>query len=227
MRDGVLQYQCSCPGGNTVHGESGALYTSQPGSFVMGPTEIQSIDPLGIGPNLYMLGYFQKTYAGLSGNDSSVGDGFNYVGYRFRAPVSFDNNVFIARLDYHLTADGKHTLFWRGALQNIFNPQEPFLPGTSPMQTMEDHSKGFVVGYTAVLSPAAVNTFHWGFTRQSTGFVGNSKQEWNTFYGLDPSFTYSHNAQTPVNNFLDDFSSPTRKPPLQFAPNYQIPTHPP
>jgi hypothetical protein len=219
MRDGVLQYQCSCPGGNTVHGESGALYTSQPGSFVMGPTEIQSIDPLGIGPNLYMLGYFQKTYAGLSGNDSSVGDGFNYVGYRFRAPVSFDNNVFIARVDYHLTADGKHTVFWRGSLQNIFNPQEPFLPGAPPMQTMEDHSKGFVVGYTAVLSPSVVNSFHWGFTRQSTGFIGNSNQEWNVFYGLDPSFVYSHAAQTPAHNLLDDLSWTKGKHSLQLGGN--------
>ena len=208
MRDGVLQYQCpllpsgqldtvTCPG-NQVLGESNAPYTSQPGFFVMGPSQIQSIDPLNIGPNPYMLGYFQKTYAGLKGNDTSVGDGFNYVGYRFRAPVSFDNNVFIARIDYHLTADGKHTLFWRGALQNIFNPQEPFLPGDAPMQTMEDHSKGSVVGYTAVLSPTLVNSFHWGFTRQSTGFVGNSNQEWNVFYGLDQSFAYSHSAQTPT-----------------------------
>ena len=215
MRDGVLQYQCplvngqldtvTCPG-NTVLGESKTSYTSQPGFFVMGPSQIQSIDPLGIGPNPYMLSYFQKTYAGLAGNDTSVGDGFNYVGYRFRAPVSFDNNVVIARLDYHITADGKHTVFWRGALQNIYNPQEPFLPGNSPMQTMEDHSKGSVVGYTAVLTPAVVNSFHWGFTRQSTGFVGNSQQEWNVFYGLDQSFAYSHAAQTPTHNILDDVS---------------------
>ena len=248
MRDGVLQYQCpllssgqldtvTCPG-NTVQGLSLAPYTSQPGYTALGASDIANLDsiahatagvpapPQGFGPNPFMIQYFQQTYAGLSGNDSSVGDGFNYVGFRFRAPVSFDNNAFIARLDYHLTADGKHTLFWRGALQNIFNPQEPFLPGTSPMQTMEDHSKGFVVGYTAVLSPAAVNTFHWGFTRQSTGFVGNSKQEWNTFYGLDPSFTYSHNAQTPVNNFLDDFSWTKGKHTLQFGGNIGIASDP-
>lgn len=206
MRDGVLEYQCACAGGNTVQGESGAFYSAQPGVFAMGPSDIKSIDPLGIGPNLYMLSYFQKTYAGLSGNDSSVGDGFNYVGYRFRAPVSFDNNVFIARLDYHLTADGKHTLFWRGALQNIFNPQEPFLPSGPPVQTMQDHSKGSVVGYTAILRPTLINSFHWGFTRQSTGFVGNSNQEWNVFYGLDQSFAYSHSLQTPTHNLLDDLS---------------------
>src|SRR5437588_3672514 len=225
MRDGVLQYTCFDPSqctGNTTQGLSGTSYTAQLGFFVLGSNEITGLDPLGIGPNPVMMSYFQSTYAGLSGNDTSVGDGFNYVGYRFRAPVKFENNVFIARLDYHLTADGKHTLFWRGALQNIFNPQEPFLPGTPPMQTMEDHSKGFVVGYTAVLNPAMVNTFHWGFTRQSTGFVGNTTQEWNTFYGLDQSFAYSHNAQTPTNNFLDDFSWTRGRHTFQFGGNIGI-----
>ena len=225
MRDGVLEYQCSkqdldpanpnpfCLSGGSVQGASGKTYNYPAGFFALSPyntpqtpNNIQELDPLSIGPSPYMLSYFQKTYGALAGNDTSVGDKFNYVGYRFRAPVSFDNNVFIARLDYHLTADGKHTLFWRGALQNIFNPQEPFLPGDSPMQTMEDHSKGSVVGYTAVLSPTLVNSFHWGFTRQSTGFVGNSKQEWNVFYGLDQSFAYSHAAQTPTHNLLDDLS---------------------
>jgi len=222
MRDGVLIYQCgsgNCPG-NSVQGLSTATYTAPAGDFALGPNDITNLDvvahntagaPLpppniGPGPNPNMIQYFQKTYAGLSGNDFSVGDRFNYVGYRFRAPVSFDNNVFIARVDYHLTADGKHTVFWRGALQNIFNPQEPFLPGDSPMVTMEDHSKGSVVGYTAVLSPTLVNSLHWGFTRQSTGFIGNSNQEWNVFYGLDQSFAYSHNAQTPTHNILDDLS---------------------
>ncbi len=177
------------------------------------PSDIKNLDPLGLGinpaiENAGKTGYFDQTFCTgkFATNDSSVGDGLNYAGYRFRAPVSLDNNAFIARLDYHLTADGKHTLFWRGALQNIFNPQAPFLPGAPPEETLTDHSKGFVVGYTSVLTPTVVNTFHWGFTRQSTGIVGNSNQSWDAFYGLDQGFTYSHNAQTPVHNLLDDFS---------------------
>jgi len=139
-----------------------------------------SLDPLGLGINPAIenaghTGYFDTTFCNgkFTTNDNSVGDGLNYSGFRFGAPISLDNNALIARIDYHLTADGKHTLFWRGALQNIYNPQEPFLPGSPPMQTMTDHSKGFVVGYTAVLNPSMVNSFHWGFTRQSTGFLGN------------------------------------------------------
>ena len=152
-------------------------------------------------------------------NDNSVGDGLNYSGFRFRAPVSLDNNAFIARFDYHLTADGKHTVFWRGALQNIFNPQAPFLPGSPPEQTVTDHSKGFVVGYTAVLSNTKVNSFHWGFTRQSTGILGDSNQQWNLFYGLDQGVVYSHNSQTPVHNFLDDFSWTKGSHSVQFGAN--------
>ena len=184
------------------------------------------LDPLGLGINPAIensshTGYFDKTFCTgqFVTNDTSVGDGLNYSGFRFRAPVSLDNNAFIARLDYHLTADGKHTLFWRGALQNLFNPQAPFLPGSAPEQTVEDHSKGFVVGYTAVLSPTMVNSFHWGFTRQSTGVLGNSNQQWNLFYGLDQGVVYSHNSQTPVNNFLDDFSWTRGSHSLQFGTN--------
>jgi len=188
-----------------------------------------SLDPLGLGINPAIenaghTGYFDTTFCTgkFKTNDTSVGDGLNYSGFRFGAPISLDNNAFIAKIDYHLTADGKHTLFWRGALQNIYNPQEPFLPGSPPMQTMTDHSKGFVVGYTAVLNPSMVNSFHWGFTRQSTGFLGNSNQEWNTFYGLDQGISYSHNAQTPVQNLLDDFSWTKGKHTLQFGGNIGI-----
>lgn len=190
------------------------------------PAQLQGLDPLGVGinpaiENASHTGYFDKTFCTgqFVTNDSSVGDGLNYSGYRFRAPVKLDNNAFIARLDYHLTADGKHSLFWRGSLQNIYNPQAPFLPGSPPEQTVTDHSKGFALGYTAVLNPAAVNTFRWGFTRQSVGVLGNSYQPWNLFYGLDQGVTYSHNAQVPVHQFLDDFSWTKGTHSLQFGAN--------
>jgi hypothetical protein len=196
------------------------------GTTVLSPMQLQSLDPLSMGINPAIensshTGYFDKTFCTgqFITNDPSVGDGLNYSGFRFRAPVSLDNNAFIARLDYNLTANGKQTLFWRGALQNLNNPQAPFLPGSPPEQTLVDHSKGFVVGYTILIGPTMVNTFHWGFTRQSTGIIGNSNQPWNAFYGLDQGFTYSHNAQTPVNNLLDDFSWSKGRHTLQFGAN--------
>src|SRR5712692_17773 len=116
-------------------------YQNVNGGFTtLTPTDLSNLDPLHFGINPAVLdltnhtGYFDKTFCTgqFRTNDNSVGDGFNYSGFRFRAPVSLDNNAFIARLDYHLTANGKHTLFWRGALQNLNNPQAPFLPGAPP-----------------------------------------------------------------------------------------------
>ena len=211
LRDGVMIYQCAdptqCPGG-TVQGISNKTYNFAPGYVGLSPTDIQNLDPLHIPLNgsTYMIQYFKATYGNLVTNDNSVGDGFNYAGYRWSAPFNLNNNAYIARIDFNLTSKGTQTLFWRGAMQNLNNAQSPFLPGTPPMQTVVDYSKGMAVGYTAVISSTKVNTFHYGFTRQSTGYIGNSNLPWNTFYTLDNPFTYSHNFQMPINNFLEDFS---------------------
>jgi Carboxypeptidase regulatory-like domain len=223
LRDGVIQYQCqipaACPGGAPVTGNSGASYPVLPGFLALSPAQITNLDPLKLGPSSVMLNYFNQTYGKFKPNDPSVGDGLNYEGFRFRAPFSLDNNAVIARIDYHLTADAKHTLFWRGALQNLSNAQEPFLPGSPPQQTVLDHSKGFVVGYTAVLSSSLANAFHWGFTRQSTAFVGNTDQPWNTFNTLDQGINYSRSFQVPVHNLLDDLSWTKGSHTFQFGTN--------
>ena len=197
------------------------------GITTLHPSDLQALDPLHIGINPAILdlkghtGYFDKTFCNgkYPTNDTSVGDGLNYAGYRFKAPVSDNENALIARIDHRIDEAGKHTIFWRGAMRNIDNPGQPFLPGTPPMQTMLDRSKGMAVGYTTLISSAMVNTFHWGFTRQSTGIVGNTNQEWNTFIGLDQGFAYSNNLQMPVNNLLDDLSWNRGTHTLQFGTN--------
>src|SRR5260370_26738031 len=112
----------------------------------------------------------------------------------------------IARLDYQLSSDGKHTLFWRGSLQDFRNHGAPFLPGDPPQQPIVDHSKGFAFGYVSVLSPTLTRSFHWGFTRESVGVFGNTDQQWNQFLGLDQGITFSHSFQVPLHNLLDDVS---------------------
>jgi hypothetical protein len=240
MRDGVIIYQCtplpdgspdteSCPGGS-VNGLSNKAYNFAPGFFGLSPQQITALDPLGsqfpLTSNSYMIKYFNATYGNLVTNDGSVGDGFNYSGYRWRAPFNLNNNANIARIDYNLTAKGTQTLFWRGAMQNLFNPQAPFLPGAAPEQTLVDFSKGIAIGYTILIGSNKVNTFRYGFTRQSTGYVGNSNEPWNTFYTLDTSFAFSHNFQMPVNNFLDDFSWTKGKHTIQVGASLGIARNP-
>ena len=231
--DGVIQYQCvdttACPTSGSVLGLSGKSYPYQPGYYALGPNQIAQFDKSNIAPtgvNRTLLNsYFIPTFSKFVPTETTVGDGLNYSGYRFAAPIKLDNNAFIVKLDYHLTADGKHTLFWRGAMQNVFNPEEPFLPvsGATPEQTLSDHSKGMAVGYTAVISPKLVNSFHYGFTRQSFGDVGNSDAKgWNTFYTLDQGITYSRNFQLPVHNLIDDISWTKGSHTLQFGGNIGI-----
>jgi hypothetical protein len=187
--------------------------------------DLKNLDPLRQGINSHMLdltnhtGYLDKTFCTgrTVTNDTSAGDGLNYAGFVFRAPTSLDNDVFIARADYRLTADGRHSIFWRGALQDLRNPGAPFLPGDPPQQTTADHSKGFALGYTAVVSPNIANSFHWGFTRQSYGVVGDTNQPWNTFLGLDQGISYSHDFQVSIHNLLDDFSWTKDTHALQFG----------
>jgi hypothetical protein len=215
------------------------------GTTTFNPTDLLNLDPnhIGIDPAMLDLtnhtGYLDRTFCTgqTPTNDISAGDGLNYAGYVFRAPTKTDNDEFIARLDYHLTGDGKHSLFWRGNLNDSRNPGEPFLPGkyqtlpgelnpAAPMQTLADHSKGFAFGYTAILNPTMVNSFHWGYTRQSSGVVGNTNQQWNEFLGLDQGVNFSHNFQLPLHNFVDDFSWTKGTHSFQFGTSIKIARNP-
>jgi hypothetical protein len=208
-------------------------------------TVLQNLDPnhIGIDPPMLDLanhtGYLDRTFCTgqTPTNDPSAGDGLNYAGYVFRAPTQLDNDVFIARVDYHLTADGKHNLFWRGNLNDLRNPGAPFLPGkyqtlpgelnpSAPMQTIADHSKGFALGYIVVLRPTMVNSFHWGYTRQSFGTLGNTDQQWNTFLGLDQGINFSHSFQLPLHNFVDDFTWTKGTHSFQFGTSIKIARNP-
>jgi hypothetical protein len=228
MRDGIMQYQCddptACPGGS-VAGLSGASYTVAPGNQAISPTQLQALDPQHLGVNPVVLNYLRGF---PMPNDNTQGDGLNEVGFRFRGPISTRNNWYIARLDYKITGNGNHTLFWRGALRNDTQGGVPYLPGTSSEQTLADYSKGFTVGYTGVLSSSIINNFHWGYTRQSFGQIGNSDQPRILFRGLNDDQTsnnsslatvYTRTFQVPVHNITDDISWLKGKHTFQFGTN--------
>jgi len=193
------------------------------GTTVLNPEQITALDPLHRGPDPVVESYF-NTYP--LPNDNSVGDGLNFSGYRFRGPVSIDKDYYIARADYRLDANGNHTLFWRGALQNINDAGVPFLPGTKPEQTTLDFSKGFALGYTGLFGPTLVNNFRWGLTRQSTAILGDSTQPWNELLGMDQGITRSYGLVLPVHNLVDDLTKSRGRHTWQFGTNVAIAREP-
>jgi len=232
LRQGKIQYVCDTSDPNCSVGNSKVSVVNNPSLGLVAtltPAQIQAMDPLGIGNNSAMLQYFNSF---PEPNDFSQGDGLNFVGYRFKGPVPTNNNWYIARADYKLTRSGSHTLFWRGALRNDVHSTAPYLPGDAPKASQKDYSKGYTVGYTALLRSNLINNFHWGFTRQSIGNIGNNDaQPFVFFRGLNDdegannselAVTRSTAFQTPVYNIVDDLSWIKGKHTLQFGTNIRF-----
>ena len=180
------------------------IYTTDQGnSFTLTPTNIQQMDPLGIGNNAAILAVLQ---AYPLPNDSTVGDNANTSGFRFAASEARRFDTYIARLDYILTS--KHSLFWRGNLQGDHQAGAPQFPGQPPAVTELDNSKGLAIGYSAVLSANKVNSLHYGFTRQSGGKAGISGQPQVTLSGLSDPIAFSRTSvfHVPVHDLNDNFS---------------------
>jgi len=221
LRDGVIQYACFrnadgslnttlCPGNFSVPGLTpGSSYPVAPGYFALSPGQITQMDAGSNGPHgpdPVVIQYMNNTYP--LPNDSTVGDGLNTAGYRFRAPTSTTKNWYIAKLDYNITGDAKHRVSVSAALANENSDANgaPFLPGTPPEQATVSYNKGIIAGYSAVLTPSLVNNFRYGFVRESLGTIGDSTQEWNQLLAFDQGITRSSAFQRPVHNFTDDVS---------------------
>jgi hypothetical protein len=206
LQDGIIQYQCAnpsaCPG-IAVTGASGKSYSVQPGNYALGPSQLAQMDPLGIGPSLGALAYF-KTYP--LPNAPPTGDAPNFGTFRFAAPTTTRENWYIGRIDYQITQNGNHTLFFRGTgidQHDVPTTGAPFLPGRAPMQTILDLAKGFAVGYTSLWGPRVVNNFSYGLTRDSIGVGGDSNQPWVMMRDLDQDISYPYGHTAPVHNIVD------------------------
>lgn len=190
MKQGIIQY----------HNTSGQLVQ-------VGPEQIKSIDPAGIGISPAALKDLQSFPAG---NNTAVGDQLNTTGYLFNAPGHSVQNTYIAKFDYHL-ADN-HSLFIRGNLQNDSAdngasnaPQFPKRPANSVSLA---NSKGLAAGWTGVLTPKLVSTFRYGFTRAGTQDTGVLTSNYEWFRGLDTPYGTSTGISriVPVHTIAEDFS---------------------
>jgi hypothetical protein len=227
LRDGVIFYKCDstsatlasdCPGGS-VNGVSGNSYSIPAAYNALSPQQVTQMDPLHLGPNPAMLKYLSAPNWPIP-NNTSVGDGFNYSGFTFRAPVTNTKNWYIGRLDYNITRDARHRVSVSGALANEALGDAPFLPGQSPEHTTVNYNKGIIVNYSGVITQNLVNNFRYGFIRESLGIIGNSNQQWIEFRGLNDqtgAITRTRAFQRPIHNFADDLSWIHGRHTLQFG----------
>ena len=226
LRNGVMQYYClngdttQCPGNSVT--VNGTTYTAPAGYMALSPTQITAMDSHSLapqpGPNPIVEQYMESYPLP---NDATVGDGVNTAGYRFRAATHTKKNWYIAKLDYNLTANGQHRLSLSGALANENLAGAPFLPGTPPETTTVNFNKGLIASYSAVFSPTLLNSFRYGFVRQSSGNIGDSNQPWN-YLNFDQGITRSESFQRPIHNFTDDLSWVHGKHTWQFGFQFAI-----
>src|SRR6266446_3360531 len=134
------------------------------------PADVKTLDPNGIGENPAVLDLL-KTYP--LPNSSAAGDSLNTSGFIFNAATPLDWNTYIAKFDYVVDSSGKHTVSWRGNLQNDrYANGLPQFPGDPPSTVLLSTNKGNAIGYTGILRPNLISNFHYGFTRLGTENTG-------------------------------------------------------
>ena len=182
------------------------LYHNTGGSLLQfSPDQIKAADPLGIGISPAALAVMKQYPVSNNGN---VGDGLNTAGYLFNAPVHSDQNTYIAKIDYKLDNSGKHSLFLRGNLQNDSQNGTPQFPGDVPNSVTLANNKGLAAGWTAVLKPNLVSTFHYGFTRQggeSSGILNGTPVTFRGIAAINGTSTGTVRI-VPVNTFGEELA---------------------
>ncbi|HUO14982.1 MAG TPA: TonB-dependent receptor [Verrucomicrobiae bacterium] len=226
LRQGFLQYACAggtsnpaCPGGQVT--ANGNTVNVQPGYFAMTPSQIQGIDPDGIGNNPAILTLLNQY---LPPNASNTGDGVNTLGYRFASNVDSTYNTYITRVDYHINSSGSQTLFARASMQNFNEPQFQQFPGQTAAQTIVDDSRGITVGLTSLINPRVINSFHWGLVRQGGQIEGTSQDPAVELSGLDylVPFTRSTTYFVPINQLTDTLNWTRKNHTFEFGADFFI-----
>lgn len=160
FRNGTLNYINSGPGcGDNTRITN---LTTLPSCITTAPaSEIQSLDPGGIGVNAPQLAFINARYP--EPNDPSGGDGVNTAGYRFTYPDPDNQITYVGRVDYSLTPTqkiyGRFTINREDAIESA--PEFKTDPVTHPFY---DRSYSYVVSHVWNIGSNKVNQFYYGDT---------------------------------------------------------------
>jgi hypothetical protein len=229
LRNGIMQYPCAgtpgCPASGIQTLTAADLASMDPNCSGNGTC------PLGPGANPAVMAIFQQY---PMPNTDTVGDGLDFRGFTFSSPLPAKLDAYVAKVDYNLSADGRHRLFVRGVLNNdsqadrtssspnsITGDGGEEFPGQPQQTVLRDNDKGITVGYTATLSNTLINSFHFGWVRQGLDESGLQTQAYVNFRGMDDinAFTPTINTNVPVFNWVDDITKVRGSHTFQFGTN--------
>ena len=130
-------------------------------------SDVQSLDPAGIGLNAAELSYIASRYQ--PANDFSQGDGVNTGGFRFTYPTPDNNASYVGRIDYNLTPTqlvfGRFTINHEDYVSGL--PAFPNDPSTHPGY---DRTYSYVVSHVWDIGKNKVNSFYYGDTISKLNF---------------------------------------------------------
>jgi len=226
LRNGYINYPCdatdpNCPASGVERLSPAQLANLDPNCSSIGSCTYSSGAHIGSfpGANPYVMDVFQQY---PHGNSSSAGDGFNTVGYTFAASAPENLNMYVAKLDYNLTASGSHRLFVRGVQDGDHNAAGPQQFPGQPSSVLEVvTSKGITAGFTSTFSNSWINNFRFGYIRQAYEDRGLQNQHFVHFRFFDDinAFSKTSARHVPVWNFVDDVVKQHGKHALQFGVN--------
>jgi hypothetical protein len=178
----------------------------------LSPSQIQALDPLGIGFDSYLLSLFTTRYPMANDLTGDVGDNVNTAGYRFNAPFPYVENDFVQRVDYNLNS--KMKLYGRGTFTRTTGTQSPVeFPGDPPTYPYIDQSYSWVMGHTWTISTTKVNQASLGETLENYSYPVTYNPQGITQYlfggGLSGPYPSADNASYrtyPIPIVRDDFS---------------------
>ena len=170
------------------------------------PDQIKQLDPLHLGPDPAVLQLLQSYPLP---NTDVVGDLLNTAGFRFKASTPLRYSTYIAKFDAQLDANGKHTVFWRGNLQNDNNANGvPQFPGDPPSSVQLFNNKGYATGYTWLMHPNLISNFHYGYTREGAQVTGIQNAPAVTLRDIDTRFALTRGLTQiiPVHTIAEDLA---------------------
>lgn len=141
---------------------------------VLQQMNVLAADPRGKGidPTIATL---LKNYP--SPNNTDVGDGLNYSGYRFNNPNNSLEDQWTVKGDYNL--NDKNHIFYRHAWQrnssiDSLNNADAYFPG-QPQGTQGGHRWGIATGWDWTISPTLINQFRYGHQSAGVEFLRPSR----------------------------------------------------